>query len=107
MDKKEKREHIRKKFKETKVGSFLLEKFPDIAEKALEVAEDFNLPGAGTLKQLFSNTPGVKQEDRVVFSEAMASYELESARINVELEKIFAGDRDSARKREVELAKVE
>ena len=98
--KKEERKKNRKKFKDTKVGAWLTEKFPDVAENALELADDFGVPGAGLLKSLFSNKSGVSQEDRAEFQNLMLTYD-------IEVQKIEAADRDSARRREVEIAKTD
>ena len=98
-EEREERKKNRKKFGETKVGIFLKEKFPDLAETALDIAGNF-IPGANALKGLFSNTPGISQEDRVAFNEAIMTYEIEIAKIN-------AADTDSARNREIEIAKTD
>jgi hypothetical protein len=83
MDKK-------KKFKDTKVGQFILKKLPNFASNIL--------PGNGVLgivKNLIDNEPELTSQDKAQMHEELVSlYSLEVA------------DRDSARIREVEKAKT-
>jgi hypothetical protein len=80
----------KKKFKETKVGKFLIEKLPGIAADVL--------PDKGVLgiaKNLLNIDKDLSSEEKAqMHKELVELYELE------------VSDRDSARKREVELAKV-
>ena len=83
----------KKKFKDTKVGKLL----GNIAPNILGVAGDL-LPDAGVLgmvKNLIDKDDKIKPEDKqLIHSQIKELYELEVA------------DRDSARKREVEIAKT-
>ena len=83
----------RKKFKDTKVGRLLKTVAPGI----LGVAGDL-LPNAGVLgmvKNLIDKDKNIKPEDKAVIHDQIKElYQLEVA------------DRDSARKREVEIAKT-
>jgi hypothetical protein len=80
----------KKKFKETKVGEFILSKLPGFVSGAL--------PDKGVLgivKNLIDNEPDLTPEDKAqMHQELVQMYELEVA------------DRDSARRREVEKAKT-
>lgn len=82
-----------KKFKDTKLGKFLKDKAPNI----LDVVGNF-LPDKGVLgivKNLVDKEPNLTPEEKdQVHKQVTELYELEVA------------DRDSARKREVEIAKV-
>jgi hypothetical protein len=81
---------MKKPFKETKVGKFLLEKLPGFVAGTL--------PDKGVLgivKNLIDNEPDLTLEDKAqMHQELIQMYELEVA------------DRDSARRREVEKAKT-
>ena len=83
----------KKKFKETKVGKLI----GNIAPNILGVAGDL-LPDAGVLgmvKNLIDKDENIKPEDKAVIHDQIKElYQLEVA------------DRDSARKREVEIAKT-
>ena len=83
----------KKKFRDTKVGKLL----GNIAPNILGVAGDL-LPDAGVLgmvKNLIDKDEKIKSEDKqLIHSQIKELYELEVA------------DRDSARKREVEIAKT-
>ena len=80
----------RKKFKDTKVGQFLLKKIPTFAKEIL--------PEKGVLgivKNLIDDEPTLTpQEKEQLHNELIELYEIEVA------------DRDSARNREVEVAKT-
>lgn len=79
-----------KPFKETKVGKFILSKIPDFANKVL--------PDNGVLglvKNLIDTEPDLTVEEKAqLHKELVQLYEIEVA------------DRDSARKRETEIAKT-
>lgn len=79
----------KKKFKDTKVGQFILKKIPGFVGDIL--------PQKGVLrvvKNLIDNEPELTSQDKIqLHNELIELYELEVA------------DRDSARKREVEKAK--
>ena len=80
----------KKKFSETAVGKFILDKVPDFVSAAL--------PDKGVLgivKNLIDSDPQISAEQKAqLHNELKEMYELEVA------------DRDSARKREVEIAKT-
>lgn len=80
----------KKKFKDTKVGQFLLKKLPGFAADVLP--ENGVL---GVVKNLIDNDPDVTPEEKAQLHEEL-----------VELYKLEVADRDSARKREVEVAKT-
>lgn len=80
----------KKKFKETKVGKFLTEKLPGIAADVL--------PEKGVLgivKNLLDNDKDLTPEEKAQMHDEL-----------VELYELEVQDRDSARKREVEIAKT-
>ena len=80
----------KKKFNETKVGKFILEKLPGFVSGALP---DKGI--LGVVKNLIDNDPAATPEEKSQMHEELVQlYELEVA------------DRDSARKREVEKAKT-
>jgi hypothetical protein len=82
-----------KKIKDTKIGKFLAEKAPQI----LAVVGDV-LPEQGTLgivKNLISKDPNLTSEDKEQLHQQL-----------VEFYKLEVEDRDSARKREVEITKA-
>lgn len=80
----------KKKFKETKVGQFILNKVPDFVSGALP---DKGI--LGVIKNLIDTDPDVSAEEKAqMHNEIKELYELEVA------------DRDSARRREVEKAKA-
>jgi hypothetical protein len=79
---------MKKPFKDTKVGKFLMKKLPDLAGAALSGGP---LAAIGTLIEGDANIS--PEEKRELHNELVEMYELEVA------------DRDSARNREVEMAK--
>jgi len=80
----------RKKFKDTKVGQFLLKKVPGIVG---DILPDKGV--LGIVKNLIDNDPEITPEEKAQLHEELVKmYELEVA------------DRDSARKREVEVKKT-
>ena len=80
----------KKKFKDTKVGQFLLKKLPGFAADILPEKGVL-----GVVKNLIDNDPDITPEERAQLHEEL-----------VELYKLEVADRDSARKREVEIAKT-
>tara|TARA_Y100001972_G_scaffold40764_1_gene50386 strand:+ start:486 stop:938 length:453 start_codon:yes stop_codon:yes gene_type:complete len=82
-----------KKFKDTKIGKFLKNKAPNI----LDIVGDI-LPTSGTLgivKNLIDKDDNISAEDKKeLHNQLIEAYKTEVA------------DRDSARKREVEIAKI-
>lgn len=83
-------EKNKKKFKDTKVGRFLLKKLPGIVGDILP-----DKGALGIVKNLIDNDPDITPEEKAQLHEELVQlYELEVA------------DRDSARKREVEKAKT-
>lgn len=84
---------MRKKFKDTKVGKFLSEKAP----KILQVVGDI-LPERGALgivKNLINLSDDLSPEDKQMLSEEI-----------LKLEELELKDRESARNREIEIAKI-
>ena len=80
----------KKKFKDTKVGQFLLKKLPGFAS---EVLPDKGV--LGIVKNLIDGEPDLTPEEKAqMHDEILEFYEIEVA------------DRDSARKREIEVAKT-
>jgi len=80
----------KKKFKDTKVGQFLTKKLPSLAGDLL--------PDKGVLgivKNLIDTDPDLTAEEKAQFHEEV-----------VELYELEVADRDSARKREIEVAKT-
>lgn len=80
----------KKKFKDTAVGKLILSKVPDFVSKALP---DNGV--LGVVKNLIDNEPDLSPEQKAQMHEEL-----------VELYKLEVADRDSARKREVEIAKT-
>ena len=80
----------RKKFKDTKVGKFILKKLPNFAKEVLP-----NEGVLGIVKNLIDDEPTLTpQEKETLHNELIELYEIEVA------------DRDSARNREIEVAKT-
>jgi hypothetical protein len=80
----------KKKFKDTKVGQFILKKLPGFVGNILPEKGVL-----GVVKNLIDNEPELTSQDKIqLHNELVELYELEVA------------DRDSARKREVEKAKT-
>ena len=80
----------KKKFKDTKVGSFLFSKLPGLIGDILP-----DKGALGILKNIIDTDPDITPEEKTqLHNELVSIYELEVA------------DRDSARKREVEKAKT-
>lgn len=80
----------KKKFKDTKVGQFLLNKVPDFASGVLP-----DKGVLGVVKNLIDGEPDLSAEEKAQMHQEL-----------VELYKLEVADRDSARKREVEIAKT-
>jgi len=80
----------KKKFKDTKVGQFLLKKLPGFAS---EVLPDKGV--LGIVKKLIDNEPELTPEEKAQMHDEI-----------LEFYKIEVADRDSARKREIEVAKT-
>ena len=80
----------KKKFKDTAVGKLILSKVPDFVSKALP---DNGV--LGVVKNLIDNEPDLSPEEKAQMHEEL-----------VEFYKLEVADRDSARKREVEIAKT-
>ena len=84
---------MKRKLKDTKLGQFLKDKAP----KVLDIVGDV-LPSSGTLgivKNIISKDPDLTPEEKDQIHQQV-----------VELYKLEVDDRDSAREREVELAKA-
>lgn len=79
-----------KKFKDTKVGQFLSRSAPTI----LDMVDDV-FPPAKLLTKLIDDSPELTEVQKQ-----------EAKRLALEYEKLYAADRDSARRREVEVAKT-
>lgn len=83
----------RKKFKDTKVGKFLNNKAPKILDTVGDVLPDKGV--LGIVKNLISSSDELSPEDKAIaFEHLKEAFELE------------VQDRDSARNREIEIAKV-
>jgi hypothetical protein len=83
----------KKKFRDTKVGKFLTQKAPKILDTVGDVLPDKGV--LGIVKNLISNSDELSPEDKAKALEDLKElYELEIK------------DRDSARNREIEVAKV-
>jgi hypothetical protein len=95
-DKEAKEEKERKPFGETKIGEFLKDKAPNILDAVSNILPDKG--GLGILKNIISKDDTLSETDKV------NAVELIDAKLR-ELE-VHAQDRDSARKREVDLAKA-
>ena len=84
---------MNKKFKDTKLGKFLKDKAPNILNIVGNVLPDKGV--LGIVKNLVDSEPSLTPEEKQqIHKQVTELYELEVA------------DRDSARKREVEIAKV-
>tara|TARA_B110000285_G_scaffold9830_1_gene9865 strand:+ start:2836 stop:3276 length:441 start_codon:yes stop_codon:yes gene_type:complete len=81
------------KLKDTKIGKFLSEKAPQILEVAGSLLPDAGL--LGVVKNLIDKDPNLSKEDKAQIHQQL-----------VELYKLEVEDRDSARKREVEITKA-
>jgi hypothetical protein len=82
-----------KKFKDTKLGKFIKTKAPKVLEVAGDLLPDEGL--LGVVKNLIDNEPDLTPEEKQQIHEQL-----------VELYKLEVQDRDSARKREVEITKA-
>ncbi len=82
-----------KKFKDTKLGKFIKTKAPKVLEIAGDLLPDEGL--LGVVKNLIDKEPNLSQEDKQQIHQQL-----------VELYKLEVEDRDSARKREVEITKA-
>lgn len=80
----------KKKFKDTKVGQFLLKKLPGFVSGSLP---DKGI--LGVVKNLIDSDPEIPSQDKELMHQEL-----------VELYNLEVADRDSARKREVEKAKT-
>lgn len=79
----------KKPFKDTKVGKFLMKKLPDFAGAALTGGP------LEAIKSLIDDDPAITPEEKAQLHEEL-----------VELYKLEVADRDSARNREIEVAKT-
>ena len=87
----------KRKFRDTRFGKFLLQKVP----KAVGVVGDL-LPDKGLLgvvKNLIDNDPEISPADRLELTKQLQAFEIEVYRLEIQ-------DRESARNREIELAKT-
>lgn len=84
---------MRKKFKDTKVGKFLAEKAPKILQTVGDILPDRG--ALGIVKNLINLADDISPEDKEMLSEEI-----------LKLEELEIKDRDSARNREVEIAKI-
>ena len=85
-----------KKFKDTKVGQFLTQKAPKILDTVGDVLPDRGV--LGIVKNLISSSDELTPEDKVI-----AMQELDKA---IQIFELESKDRDSARNREIEVAKT-
>ena len=81
------------KLKDTKIGKFLAEKAPHVLDVAGALLPDAGL--LGVVKNLIDKDPSLSPEDKEQIHQQL-----------VELYKLEVEDRDSARKREVEITKA-
>lgn len=81
------------KLKDTKIGKFLAEKAPHVLDVAGSLLPDAGL--LGVVKNLIDKDPNLTPEDKQQIHQQL-----------VELYKLEVEDRDSARKREVEITKA-
>ena len=81
------------KLKDTKIGKFLAEKAPHVLDVAGSLLPDAGL--LGVVKNLIDKDPNLSSEDKQQIHQQL-----------VELYKLEVEDRDSARKREVEITKA-
>jgi len=84
---------MRKKFKDTKVGKFLAEKAPKILQTVGDILPDRG--ALGIVKNLINLSDDLYPEDKEMLSEEI-----------LKLEELEIKDRDSARSREIEIAKI-
>tara|TARA_A100000171_G_scaffold50898_1_gene63509 strand:- start:5660 stop:6100 length:441 start_codon:yes stop_codon:yes gene_type:complete len=82
-----------KKLKDTKIGKFLAQKAPDVLDVAGSLLPDAGL--LGVVKNLIDKKPDLTAEEKQEIHKQL-----------VEFYKLEVEDRDSARKREVEISKV-
>jgi hypothetical protein len=85
---------MRKKFKDTKVGKFLAEKAPKILQTIGDVLPERG--ALGIVKNLINLSDDLSPEDKQMLSEEI-----------LKLEELEVKDRDSARNREIEIAKLQ
>jgi hypothetical protein len=85
---------MRKKFKDTKVGKFLAEKAPKILQTIGDVLPERG--ALGIVKNLINLSDDLSPEDKQMLSEEI-----------LKLEELEVKDRESARGREVEIAKLQ
>jgi hypothetical protein len=85
---------MRKKFKDTKVGKFLAEKAPKILQTIGDVLPERG--ALGIVKNLINLSDDLSPEDKQMLSEEILT-----------LEELEVKDRDSARNREIEIAKLQ
>ena len=81
---------MKKKLKDTKIGKFLAEKAPQVLNIVGDVLPDSG--ALGIVKNLIDNEPDLTQEEKAQIHEQV-----------VELYKLEVDDRNSARKREVNM----
>ncbi len=81
------------KFRDTKIGKILSEKAPKILDVVGDLLPDKGL--LGVVKNLVNNEPSLSAEDKEQIHQQL-----------VQLYKLEVQDRDSARKREVEMVKA-
>lgn len=81
------------KLKDTKIGKFLAEKAPDVLDVAGSLLPDAGL--LGVVKNLIDKKPDLTAEEKQEIHQQL-----------IELYKLEVEDRDSARKREIEISKV-
>lgn len=85
---------MRKKFKDTKVGKFLAEKAPKILQTVGDILPDRG--ALGIVKNLINLADDISPEDKEMLSQEI-----------LKLEELEVKDRDSARNREIEIAKLQ
>lgn len=87
----------KKKFRDTKLGKFLLEKVPKAAGVIGDLLPDKGL--LGVVKNIIDGEPSLAAEDRLQLQQMLQDFEKEMYALEIQ-------DRDSARNREIEIAKT-
>lgn len=87
----------RKKFKDTKLGQFVTEKLPNVAKVIGDVLPDKGI--LGIVKNIIDNDSSIPDEQKLEFHKLCQEHEKEMLELEVQ-------DRNSARNREIEIAKA-
>lgn len=93
---------MKKPFKETKVGKFLKEKFPDILETAGDLT---GIEGLNVISNLIKGKT-LSKEDEIEFLKLKNEYEIEIYKLDIEKLRIEAAEINSAREREAKIVQA-